>query len=198
MLMHQDSVLQLAERRIEMNRGFFEKWIRGYALLIILNITCYYLASAGYLNISVSIFAIGVINYFASVIIINYENQKSRNPEQMESDAFCNGEFRRAITSSFVTVYIAMIALVSAGKQSEFLNSSVMTEFTHLVELVVLFYFGATILQRIPAFSNMGKTVTSLLPTGQNNPMPLSPALTDSAPLNPSTPQIMLTPLPQS
>ncbi len=81
--------------------------------------------------------SLGIITFFGILIITNYMS---------ETAPFDTGEVRKALTGSFIIVYFAFISLVTMGNVNALALEpikTIATNFTWLVAVIVIFYFGS-------------------------------------------------------
>lgn len=81
--------------------------------------------------------SIGIITFFGILLIANYMSGTS---------PFDTGEVRKALTGSFIVIYFAFIPLITFGSLSistEEPVKTIVTNFTWIVGVIVIFYFGS-------------------------------------------------------
>jgi hypothetical protein len=77
---------------------------------------------------------IGIVTFFGLLLLVNYMSGTT---------AYDTGEIRKAVTGSFITVYLIFVPLISFGTISIPLVRPIeaVTSFTVIVSIVVIFYF---------------------------------------------------------
>ena len=93
------------------------------------------------LTIESSIFSVGVIGIFTFIWILISLNYLTGDPK------ICEGEVRKAITITFIVVYLAIFSLSTNTNISNSYNGMfqiMIDHFTYLVGIVIAFYFGST------------------------------------------------------
>jgi hypothetical protein len=92
-----------------------------------------------FLNIPIQwlFISIGIITFFGILLIANYMSGTS---------PFDTGEVRKALTGSFVIIYLALVPLITFGTitiPAEEPIKTIVTNFTWIVGAIVIFYFGS-------------------------------------------------------
>lgn len=80
---------------------------------------------------------IGIITFFGVLVISNYLSDTS---------PLNSGEIRKAVTSSFVVTYFVLVSMVTLGSVNlpgDEPVKTIVTNFTWIVGVIVIFYFGS-------------------------------------------------------
>ena len=118
-------------------RGFW--WMLIFALV---NIVFVLLGSEGILTEAAVVIIIGVFSFFSMLAISNYFTQDKN---------LMKGEMRKAMATSLIMVYFAILALnladsetglamASAGEDE--ITKALLSDFSTLIAVVIGFYFG--------------------------------------------------------
>jgi hypothetical protein len=97
------------------------------------------------LNWQSSIFIVGVIGIITFSFILIGLNVLTGNKK------LCQGEMRKAITITFIVVYLALLALstnIDVAKSYTGMFQIMIDHFTYLVGIVVVFYFGSRAVEK--------------------------------------------------
>lgn len=85
------------------------------------------------------LFWIGIINFYGIMLISNYLSG---------SNPLDTGEFRQAITASFVVTYIAIITISLAPNNNvQLLENKFFDSFSQLTLFIVTYYFGSRVIE---------------------------------------------------
>lgn len=115
-------------------------------LIIGIDVSLIYIGSIGTLPLMWSVSGVGIITFFGTLVLANYVSSDSYHLDK--------GEIRKALTASLIVVYFTLLALVTCttcGTQSlntEFANK-ILENFTYVIEILVIFYFGSRTLEKI-------------------------------------------------
>lgn len=96
-----------------------------------------------YLNAGFSLvgflFWIGIINFYGLMLISNYLSG---------SNPLDTGEFRQAITASFIVTYIAIITVsLVPNNNIQLLENKFFDSFSQLTLFIVTYYFGSRVIE---------------------------------------------------
>jgi hypothetical protein len=106
-------------------------------IIIILDVIALLLGTVRFSYIGWSVGSVGIITFLGILMVINYLSK---------SPSFCQGEMRKAIAGAFVVVYFSFISLSTFSgfnTTDTELSKTLIDNFTVLMEIIVVFYFGS-------------------------------------------------------
>ncbi len=80
---------------------------------------------------------IGLVTFFGILLVVNYMSGTS---------PFNTGEIRKALTGSFITVYLTFVPLITFGSiqiPTQEPVKAIIGNFTWIVGIIIIFYFGS-------------------------------------------------------
>ena len=102
-----------------------------------LDILVLYIGTIRPAHIGWAVASTGVITFLGTLMLINHLSK---------STDFDKGEVRKAMTGSFIVVYFSLVSLLTLtdiGVSDTELAKTIISHFTYLVGIVVVFYFGS-------------------------------------------------------
>lgn len=88
-----------------------------------------------------SVGSVGIITFFGILMLVNYLSS---------SPALDKGEMRKAIAGSFIAVYFVLVSLLTFtgfGHSNPDLTGTIIGHFTSLVKIIIIFYFGSSMVR---------------------------------------------------
>lgn len=90
-------------------------------------------------NLALSVASAGAIAFFGILIISGYNKKSSAKPASQTK-----GIMRRAIAGSLIIVYIIAFSMITFSDSDDHdYNEKVLTHFTNVVMVIIVFYFGS-------------------------------------------------------
>ena len=133
------------QRQVKNFRG--KKWINALRMIMVLVIVDLVIVPLLVLFLNIPLqwlfISLGVITFFGIMIIANYMS---------DTAPLDTGEVRKALVGSFIVVYFAFVPLITFGRISIIAAEpikTIMTDFTWLVGIIVIFYFGSRAVEEL-------------------------------------------------
>lgn len=133
------------QRQVKSFRG--KKWINALRMIVALVIVDLVVVPLLVVFLGIPFLwlfiSLGVITFFGILIIANYMSDTS---------PLDTGEVRKALVVSIIVVYFAFIPLATFGSISVIAGESIktlVTDFTWLVAIIVIFYFGSRAVEEL-------------------------------------------------
>jgi len=117
----------------------YKNAVTGLLILVILNGILISLAFNKFTHLYISAVGLGVLNFYGMMILSNYLS--GTNPLD-------TGEFRQAITASFVLTYISIVLFsILPGSKVVLTGNQSFATFSQLTILIVTYYFGSKVIE---------------------------------------------------
>jgi len=127
----------MSGQKNDWNAGKWQNATLMAIIIIILDVIVLYLGTIRFFNIAWSVGSVGIITFLGILMVINYLSKSYK---------FCEGEMRKAIAGAFVVVYFSFISLSTFsgfGTTDTELSKTLIDNFTVLMEIIIVFYFGS-------------------------------------------------------